>query len=1209
MFGPAILSPENSVIAKGALPMNTNVRKILLQATRVIQNLANNVLFGAKETHMIILNDFLTANIYRVTSFLREMATLPAQYPEQSTGTLVMDQTGYIRLHTYLADNLNRISRELTSRNIGRGDTEKLLRCKKTLDRLSTLLAQLGRPSEAHGVDFLSTRNYTIANNNRTFNEFMKRNVHRDLSAIRSQHIFYLGGKSKEGRPVFYFLARTIEPESMDLELLMYYMLRAMEPYLNSPFEVLVDATGFTLANALPIHWITQIFYMMFNEINDYLVALHIYNPSTHLQRHLSKLPRPIVNRIIKRLHFYSNLDELYENFSLSEFKLSKMTLDLEKDACVTIFPVTRLTNLRTSIPVIVKIGLEEIQIITMKKQEVFYNVHAILRDIHHISEIEDITALPSSKSENGGEISIKYDRGKSTMVLASAQRDAILSHIRHSKQRYEASKPNMMHERAIRLNDVPGRLLNMALLNIGNSDPGLRLAAYNLLYSLSLSFKFNVGNQLLNAKDLCIPSNSINFIVGISERLAQNELHLTLEFLDEALVGLTKSNESMQPLCLDYMVPWLLNLGHFAKYNPEEQTSSATKTKEFIMSLIRLTINRVELYKHIQAKIWKTLAEVEEIVNLVIDCFVQCSIEYGTGSPQAEMIADTLVTMSSVSIRGKIISRMRRLIESTSFQPCRQLNEHPAWKEIAILLRFILMLSFNNTGPIVPYIPEIYHVISILVVTGPTFIRSSVHELVVNTIHTMCTMNTCLPEENVKKLHFVLNDVCDSKNRVLFGLTKQMANAFTITTETTSDYAESINLVSLQNIVKLLIDTLNYGAPTVDIANMWRARWMSLVTSTAFYFNPAIQPRSFVVLGCLAQDDVDDDLLYQILVALKGALAIFIETEPSLTISIIMCLTNIIDNLPTDSRYILHLFWLAVALVQIGHPSIFQTAVEFLHSVLRALDSRKIFAHKTIEQVLLDARIDLKDCAFELDKACGVNFDEYFSFAIAVILLKGLKQCESKDIVYHCLCSFLQIDSKRSVQQGFIESRSIGYLAGLLPFIAKDYKLKELLAVAGVCEMDVENIDLGISNPSLFDFLEIPDNNTALLLVSLLVTLLNASENESEKLFLYNLLADAANWIPEVFALIYESLLPKMNQMVINSQNQDLIEAVKNILLTACSEPAFLAVPQRRTQKWELDNLRFSSLIDPTFGAVKTNVTANAKLASKLLGAITEHQ
>lgn len=40
-----------------------------------------------------------------------------------------------------------------------------------------------------------------------------------------------------------------------------------------------------------------------------------------------------------------------------------------------------------------------------------------------------------------------------------------------------------------------------MALVNVGSDDPGLRLAAYNLLYSLSLSFRFDIGNQLLNAK------------------------------------------------------------------------------------------------------------------------------------------------------------------------------------------------------------------------------------------------------------------------------------------------------------------------------------------------------------------------------------------------------------------------------------------------------------------------------------------------------------------------------------------------------------------------------------------------------------------------------------------------------------------------------------------------------------------------------------
>lgn len=39
---------------------------------KIIQNLANNILFG-KELHMVILNDFLKDNIVTVTKFLSEI--------------------------------------------------------------------------------------------------------------------------------------------------------------------------------------------------------------------------------------------------------------------------------------------------------------------------------------------------------------------------------------------------------------------------------------------------------------------------------------------------------------------------------------------------------------------------------------------------------------------------------------------------------------------------------------------------------------------------------------------------------------------------------------------------------------------------------------------------------------------------------------------------------------------------------------------------------------------------------------------------------------------------------------------------------------------------------------------------------------------------------------------------------------------------------
>ena len=59
----------------------------------------------------------------------------------------------------------------------------------------------------------------------------------------------------------------------------------------------------------------------------------------------------------------------------------------------------------------------------------------------------------------------------------------------------------------------------------------------------------------------LCIPANNTIFIKLISETLALNEPHLTLEFLEECIQGFGNSNIEMKHLCLEYITPWLPNL------------------------------------------------------------------------------------------------------------------------------------------------------------------------------------------------------------------------------------------------------------------------------------------------------------------------------------------------------------------------------------------------------------------------------------------------------------------------------------------------------------------------------------------------------------------------------------------------------------------------------------------------------------------------
>ncbi|RCI05603.1 Ras GTPase activating protein ira2, partial [Rhizopus stolonifer] len=992
-FCPAIVSPDTEGLVKNTAFISREMRRGLLISTKVIQNLANNVLFGAKETYMIVLNDFLTTNIYKVANFLREISKVPADsITEELVEIPQLDDKTYVMLHRVLYNNMNtgRIAGSITQQIHQFKDEDLISASKRDFDKFSTLLAQLGRPPEVTQRDSTVSKSYVYTASNQLYADFMRCNNHRNVESIVSKNIFYEGGVSKAGRPVFYLIMRRIIADSIDFELLVYHALQTLERASNRQYELFIDITRFDRNNEIPVQWVNQILQLMGEDKLENVAVCHMYNPDTYLRTYAKKLSRPIPHKFTKRVIFAVTLAEVHENISPSEVKLPKSTTSLETDPNAAFFPVNKVLKYSTQLPVTLKISAEFIQVMSARKQEIYY--------------------------------------GLNTMS------------------------------------------------------------------------------------------------------------------------------------------------------------------------------------KLIQAKIWKTLAKVDDVLNLIIETFIQVSNEYGLGSAQAEALADTLVTLSNITVRSKLISYLRNVIHRSSFKPTKSLIEHPSWPEIAILIRFELMLSFNNRGPVKTIIPEILHVVSLVAGVGCTIVRASVHGIVVNMIQSICT-TLPLSAANIKKLQLIMTELSESKCRLLFGLNRSNTNAFTISSETLNDITEPIPLMSLENIVSKLLEVINYAASTSDIANFWRARWMSLVASTAFQFNPAVQPRAFVVLGYLGREEIDDDLLYQILVALRGALAIFNESDTYLVTSIMMCLKNVVGSLPGDSRYLLQLFWVAVALVELNTGSMFTMAVELLQSVLRAIDSNGFFTGDSMTDVLLAVREPIADVARQLDTLCGVNFDSHFSFAVAGVLMKGFRYSDVKDAVYHGLLTFMDIERKQTIRDKLYEGNSIidastlGYVAEMLPIAAKNESVDKLLRMAGLTETDADSHALnGKAYTGIIDKLEITDNSTALLLISLLATMLNAADNELERLFIYGLLSEAAVTLPEVFYYVYDSLLPKMNQIVISSQTQSILESVESILITVCSDPVFTDTKNRPSLGILLDRLGFSALGDSTFGANSKFNLQRAKLASELI-------
>ena len=111
----------------------------------------------------------------------------------------------------------------------------------------------------------------------------------------------------------------------------------------------------------------------------------------------------------------------------------------------------------------------------------------------------------------------------------------------------------------------------------------------------------------------------------------------------------------------------------------------------------------------------------------MVLDAFIKRSVSGGLGSVPAEILANTAVALASSKgslVSRKLIARLCRLIEKTCLSPTASLEQQSMWPDIAILLRYLLMLSFNNSLDVVNHLPYLWHIVTLLLCTGPLMLR-----------------------------------------------------------------------------------------------------------------------------------------------------------------------------------------------------------------------------------------------------------------------------------------------------------------------------------------------------------------------------------------------------------------------------------------------------------------------------------------------------
>ncbi|KAF2884403.1 hypothetical protein ILUMI_21782, partial [Ignelater luminosus] len=1040
-INPAIVSPQEMGIVTKQVP--TSVKRGLMLMSKILQNIANHVEFS-KEQHMLPFNDFLRAHFEIGRRFFIQIASDCETVDQTSHSMSFISDANVLALHRLLWNHQERIGDYLSSsrdhKAVGR----------RPFDKMVTLLAYLGppehKPVDSHILFSSYARWSSIDMSSSNFEEIMKKhNMHEkeEFKSLKTLNIFYQAGTSKAGHPVFYYIARRYKLGETNGDLLIYHVLLTVKPFCHAPFELVIDFTHTSSENRFRTEFLNKWFYVLPEVAYENIHATYVYNCSSWVREYTKyhdRLLAPLKGN--RKLVFIDSAAKLNDVIEPDQQKLPGATLSLDEDLKV-FNNALKLSHKDTKVAI--KVGPTAIQITSSEKTKVLSH-SVLLNDVYYASEIEEVCLV----DDNQFTLTIANESGPLSFIHNDC--DTIVQAIIHIRNRWELSQPDSVtvHQK-IRPKDVPGTLLNMALLNLGSSDPNLRTAAYNQLCALTATFDLKIEGQLLETSGLCIPSNNTIFIKSISEKLATNEPHLTLEFLEECIQGFRVSSIELKHLCLEYMTPWLGNLVRFVK--PSDESKRHKQVSQILEKLILLTIEEVQMYPSIQAKIWGSIGQVPELIDMVLDNFIHKSVTAGLGSSMVEIMADTAVALASANVQlvaKKVIGRLCKVVDKTCQSPTPLLEQHMMWDDIAILARYLLMLSFNNCLDVARHLPYLFHTVTFLVCSGSLSMRASTHGLVINIIHSLCTCTKpSFSEDTQRILRLSLDEFSLPKFYLLFGISKVKSAAVTafrssyrhpnekwLGTERsfsgTSSDRERLSLTSLEVITDALLEIME--ACMRDIPDCdWLTSWTALAKSFAFCFNPALQPRALIVFGCISKSITDHDMK-QLLRVLVKALESF--NDMVLIEALVMCLTRLQPLLRPESPIHRALFWVATSVLQLDEASLYAAGLALLEQNLHTLDSQGIFDEKTLEQVMMSTREPLEWHFKQLDHAVGLSFKANFHFALVGHLLKGYRHPSPTTVsrTSRVLTMLLAIVAKSHKRDKFeVTPDSVAYLTALV--------------------------------------------------------------------------------------------------------------------------------------------------------------------------------
>ncbi|EJS44753.1 ira1p [Saccharomyces arboricola H-6] len=1015
-IGPALVSPdsENIIIVTRA-----HDRKPFITLARVIQTLANGREKFFKRDILAPKEEFLKTCSEKIFNFLSKLCDIPT---DTFTVNVREDPTlvnfDYSFLHRFLYFNEFSIRKEIIKEvNL----PEEFDFVKVTAMLNDKILGVLGEPQ-------MEIKNeippFVVENREKypSLYEFMSRYAFKkvDSKEVQDNAPSVHESMTLDGIQILIVTFTKCDYSNSVMDALVYKVLQIYARMWCTKHYLIVDCTTFYGGKANFQKLTTLFFSLVPEQVSKNCMGCYYFNLNKTFMDQWA-LSYTVENPYLVTEIPHSFINSSTDPNLIKSLGLSGKSIEVLKDVRVTLHDITLYNNERKKFcPVSLKIGNKYFQVLHEIPQT--YKVSAVERlfsvkfnDVYKISDLVSVDVSNTTGVSSEFTLSLG-DEGK--LIFCSPKYLEIVKMFYYAQLKMEeefgtdfsndisfsssSSAVNASDCKVKEVGEIVSHLSLVIIVGLFNEDDLVKNISYNLLVATQEAFNLDFGTRLHKSPETYVPDDTITFLALIFKAFSESSPELTPFIWRYMLDGLENNVIPQEHIptvvcSLSYWVPNLYE--HVYLANDEEGPEAISR---IIYSLIKLTVKEPNFTTAYLQQIWFLLALDGRLTNIIVEEIVSHALDRDSENRDWMKAVSILTSFPTTEIACQIIEKLINMIKSFLPSLVVEASVH-SWSELTILSKISVSIFFESPLLSQMYLPEILFVVALLIDVGPSEIRISLYELLMNVCHSL-TNNESLPERNRKNLDIVCATFSRQRLNFISGFSQEKGRV--LPNFVASSFSSKFGTLDL--FTKNIMLLMEYGS--VSESAQWETKFKKYLMDAIFGHRSFFSARAMMILGIMSKSHISLFLCKELLVETMKVFAepVVDDEQMFIIIAHIFTYSKIVEGLDASSSLMKELFWLATICVESPHPLLFEGGLLFMVNCLKRLYTVHLkldFNGKTLAKKLMESRKFAGKLLTKLESYDGCIWNEdNFPHIILGFISNGLSIPVVKGAALDCL-------------------------------------------------------------------------------------------------------------------------------------------------------------------------------------------------------------